>query len=359
MKGVVYIDMKVGIITFFSAHNYGAVLQAFALKEWIETNIPETEIFFVNYMPEKMKKLYSMSPFYFNVKTSIKRLLTSRRRFLQSKAFNEFISSHFRTTAPVFESNISDILNCFEILFYGSDQIWNNIITGNTDIYWGEGNKNSKIFTYAVSLGTDVINEFQIKHIQEYCPLFKGLSVRETQSRDIINRYTGIKPEIVVDPVYLLEENQWRNISKVRGSLPSKYLLYYSLRKDEKLIKATEDLSKEHNLPIIVIHPTGEIQKIQGQQLYDVGPDEFIGLIEGAEYICTNSFHAVVFSSIFNKRVIHCPNKASKSRVNSLLSLFDKTECNDDIIDFSALSHNKIECMKNYSKEYIRNAFSK
>ena len=48
--------MKIGIITFQCAHNYGAVLQAYALKEYLKTLGYSVNI--INYRPRYIVNAY-------------------------------------------------------------------------------------------------------------------------------------------------------------------------------------------------------------------------------------------------------------------------------------------------------------
>lgn len=342
--------MRIGIQTFHAAHNYGAMLQAYSLQKWIENNIPDVDVKIVNYQPDEMKKLYSLNPVYKNLKTTIKRTVTLPQRRKQIKAFDEFIKELNITQEVSDGEGLKNALSEFDLVIYGSDQIWNNYITGDTDIFWGGYCGNTRRITYGASFGTNSINEFQREQISKWCPFFDRLTVREVQSKGILQSIVGVSADIVVDPVFLLDEAFWTSFAERTQCQCQKYILFYALRKDSGLIERAEEISKMENLPIIVVHPTAQKQYIKGVQLFDVGPKKFVGLIQDAEYVVTNSFHAVAFSSIFHKKVIHSANKDSKGRVESLLSLFNLEDRSCSIIDFSKLDYTQILDMSEKSK---------
>ena len=55
--------------------------------------------------------------------------------------------------------------------------------------------------------------------------------------------------------------------------------------------------------------------------LVDVGPEDFLGLFASATHVCTNSFHGLVFSVIFNKSVDFIPIKRFSGRIEALCEL--------------------------------------
>ena len=121
-------------------------------------------------------------------------------------------------------------------------------------------------------------------------------------------------------------------------SIEKKYLLYYSLKDNHKLIEKTEQLAKFLNLDIIIIHPTGIRQPIQGKQIYGVGPYEFLYLIKNAEIVSTNSFHASAFSVLFRKRYFHIKDTSKETRVESLLTRLEAyKDCVQKIGDYNLL----------------------
>ena len=92
------------------------------------------------------------------------------------------------------------------------------------------------------------------------------------------------------------------------------------------MIRAAKKVGKDYGIPVFSIHPNGDSSFMIENQLHKIGPKEFVWLIKNAAYICTNSFHAVAFSSIFKKKVVFHGYENGKGRVESLLSILKSPE---------------------------------
>lgn len=348
--------MKVGIVTFHAAHNFGAALQAYALCKWINDNINGVEAELIDFQPQEMKKLYSINPCYGGLKNTMKRLISTYNRSKQISAFKQFQKSELIVSNSVNnESDYQKLTLVYDCIVYGSDQIWNLSITGNTDIYWGKYVSYKKI-AYAASFGNDKLTEYQKQNIKQYLHQFDLISVREKQSIHMIEECSDLRVYDVVDPVFLLGEDYWKKWIGDKALLSGEYILYYSLRNDDNLISQTESLAKKERLPIYIVHPIAQKQKVKGKQLFDIGPKEFMNMVFNAKYVCTNSFHAMAFSCIFKKKVLHVSNKASKGRVGSLMQLFEFEGNEQDVIDFSEYDYGVINLLIGKSKDLIKQA---
>lgn len=345
--------MKIGIMTFHAAHNFGAALQAYALCEWVKSNNVNAEL--INYQPLEMEKLYSINPFYGNLKNSIKRLIATRKRWSQIRAFRKFQESELNQSDKIKSiTQYRNTIKKYDSIIYGSDQIWNPGITGDIDVFWGKYAIGKKI-AYAASFGTDKLTELQQKKIKDYLDSFEMISVRESQSVGMIGNNISVNAQVVCDPVFLLGAEFWKKWARCSEAIIKKnYILYYSLRKDPELIKKTLELSKMKKIPIYIIHPIAQKQSIAGKQLYNVGPKEYVNLIFNSSYICTNSFHAVAFSCIFRKRVLHISNKGSKGRVESLMKLFNLTGEEQKVVDFALQDYNELNKLIEKSKYFLK-----
>ena len=110
----------------------------------------------------------------------------------------------------------------------------------------------------------------------------------------------------VCDPTLLLSKKEWENIEQ-KINIKEKYIFVYLLGKNKEQREKIKELAKELNLIIVDIsHANGEFNKVdEGFSNYSIdncSPEEWIWLIHNAEYIITDSFHGVVFSTIFNKK---------------------------------------------------------
>ncbi len=346
------------ILTFHFAHNYGAVLQAYSLQEYLIENGLDVKI--LNFTPKDLRGFYSLNPFNtLHIKLLLKQIAQTSRRIKQYKKFIHFQTHNLKLTEQVFtEKNIKKIAEKYDVLVVGSDQIWNEKITGEISTYYGDF-CNNKI-SYAGSFGTNTLTTIQNKNIKKYLNNFHALSVREENAVELIYDNIRKKSTHVVDPVFLQPKKFWESLADESNiKIDKEFVLYYSLKDNHELIKRAENLAQQSNYKLLIIHPTCSYQKVNGNQLYNVGPKEFLWLISNAKYICTNSFHATAFSIIFKKKTIHIPYSTTESRVESLLNKVygnnlpwvEKSNCK--FLDFNKNSSGKFDDWINESKEFL------
>lgn len=345
--------MKIAILTFQFAHNYGAQLQCFALKKHMEKYDNTVQV--SDYVPKKVVDVYRLWP-KFNFKhprSYVREIARSFRRKEQYRIFENFIKNEILT----------NVIDLPDLVIIGSDQVWNEEITGEIDYYYGSEFDKSIIISYAGSFGTNQLTEFQKNNIQKYFPRFHAISLRESCNMNDVQKICDKKSYCVVDPVFLLDKTEWIDFeSKPKSLKNDKFILYYALRDDEELILKTKKLSLELGCIVYSIHPTCNRGRMTREfiQLYDVGPKEFVYLICHANIVSTNSFHAVSFSGIFGKKVMYKAYSDRESRVPAILEYygiaFKKNMA--AIYDFenaerTAINKN-IENSKHFLKEYIK-----
>ena len=158
--------MKIGLLTFHCAHNYGAVLQCYALQETLISMGHEVEV--INYRPKYLIASYKRFELHRfislnlinSLKNSIKEALLAGRRFRRYKAFEEFITNRLNLSERV---NANNIPSKYDIYIIGSDQIWNPKITKGFDsVYWGQfkfPKERRRYIAYAASMEIKRINE--------------------------------------------------------------------------------------------------------------------------------------------------------------------------------------------------------
>lgn len=348
--------MKCGIMTFYFAHNYGAMLQAYALKQYLVSMGHETLI--IPYVPSKMKKTYSLNPFAkgFNMKYILRQMLRFPKRIGQYRLFDEFKESFLLNA-----SELSTDTTTYDIVFFGSDQIWNEKITGDITNYYGTlFDESVKKVAYAASFGRSELTQFQKECVEKYLPYFQFIALREPDSVDFVQKYVNNVVSCVLDPVFLLNREHWcdlavKSIKRVSG----KYLLYYVLHNDEDLIQYAKELSKETGYKIVCVHPTLGL-KIKGEkQLSDIGPIEFVCMIKNAEMVITNSFHATAFSLILSKELIYKTFSDTDTRVSSLLERCGrKIQTGINRLIFSEKDYLLLDLERNNSKQFIYDALN-
>lgn len=365
--------MKIGILTYHNVRNYGAVLQAFALKKWLETKGNEVKI--IHYSSKIFsKKTRSLKAqivsFFWN---RIRNVIGGKKKNI---AFNQFRKNFLEIDGKVMTSH--DELReyskkmQFDSLIVGSDQVWNSDINGKDAAFFLNFAEKERKISYAASFGVSEIAKENEGFIKENISRFDAISVREKTGSEILKKI-GIEKEVSVtlDPVFLLGEEDWSSVAAKR-LVSGKYILCYVMPGDkaleQKITTTASQLSRELEAKVIYVGRKEYYRfKNDGKDMVSASPQEFISLIKHADAVVTNSFHGTAFSVIFKKKFYSFTNsnlsgkKQLGSRINDLLLLLGLEErlnrdkgdmdCQGDV-DFSE-AFKKLEELKNKSKTYL------
>lgn len=319
--------MKVGIITFSSAHNYGAMLQAYALQTAIEKMGFQVEI--INFRPKVIDNVYN--PFrhrrkgLFDLRFYKKKAglhLKYRYKIKKWENFENFMKNNLNVTKS-FKTfyNLKSADLDYDFYISGSDQIWNPEITKglNPAYFLKFAPEKSKKITYAVSTGMNHVDTYDIPLFEHYLKNIDNISVREKSSVDSLSKCTDKSIDVVIDPTLLLERKNYDKIKKDDEFKNKDYIFVYALEYNEELIQMAEKISKKEKLPIIFNRPYKKFSN-QMKSVPYIGPNEFLGAISNAKYVVTNSYHGVIFSIIYNKKFLSIPNTKTPSRMLELLN---------------------------------------
>lgn len=353
---------QVGIITFHRAHNYGAVLQAYALQKTIETL--GYNISFFDYQHEEIEKVYRLFPALGkeNIINYLKRLVNTgldfNRKKERYKAFNKFIDSNFKLSD-------SKILQNFDVVVLGSDQIWNPEYTnGYVDTHFGRHrNLNSKkIISYAASLGQSNLEGEELAEFSEKLSIIDTLGVREDSLKEmIVSECPARDVEVNLDPTLLLDKSDWDSICDDRV-INEPYVLVYEVKYNDLTKSAIEFIEKNYGLKAIILSARTNY-KIPKEYITGASPLQFLSLFKYADFVITTSFHGTVFSVINNKPFITLAfGDHTDVRSKSLLSKVG-IDCRiiDRIEDFSIVeepinyeyANNKLKELRQESINYL------
>lgn len=359
------VNMKVGILTFHRADNYGAILQCYALWRFLKNKNIDIEV--IDYRNPKIEKWYYVFPYFEkNVfrwgKRILKRIPDYAWMYRRRRRFLEFRKMIFFSEKYSHKQLMNDDKG-YDLIISGSDQLFNPDTTlGFDDVYFLMLPGRCIRSTYAVSLG-NVRNEvFGNQDFLNRISKIKYMSVREKDAYDYLNSM-GIKTRLDVDPTFLLGSEEWKKISRsVKINLPEEYIVLYYIQKNEDLITAAISLAKIKNIPILYFdHDL--ILPINSLFVGDQGPSGFLNIICNANYVVTSSFHATVFASIFNIELIMMLHTATGSRVRNLTDILRISDrIFTDVDDFNQRYNEKkmssyefieLERLVKNSKEYL------
>lgn len=353
--------MKFGTLTFHNVNNYGARLQAYALQKFIEKNGFESEI--INFSPNSstnkkerntlLKKIYNRL---FNIKSY-------KNKKEKIKLFDQFSSRYMKISSTSYKGDESMERNPlhYDGFIVGSDQIWNTEITNNSKAYFLNFVENEIKISYAASFGKEDFNKDEENNISNFLNKFDSLSVREINTQKILKEQYGIKSIQVLDPVFLLNKNEWKSIAN-SYDLPKKYILVYVLEYSEEMFDSAISLGKEIGCEVFYISLIPQV--IKGNILTKVGPQEFISVLNNATYIFTNSFHGTAFSILLEKQFSVVRHSTKNSRIDSILSIanlksryIDSKEVDLQEIDYIKVN-NELKPYIHMSQEYLIGALN-
>lgn len=377
---------KIGILTIVKVNNYGAELQALALQRKLCLMGYDAEIIdYLFYKNPLHKKDKTSKPFYqYSLKNKFKEYILPIFEYIKAFPYKKqykrrakgFSSFHDKNTkfSPICYHSYSELYNNppqYDIYCVGSDQVWNPRCYTNLSPYFlSFAPKEAKKISYASSFGVKKLPENAKK---QYCKLLQNLnyiSVREKDGVNIVKEVSGKEAVNVADPTLLLTKEEWIPIAKYDKVPAKKYILLYVL-KDSKYIKKTAlILSKKYGLQIVRICKGAFKQDKKSEgiiNIIDAAPDDFLGLIEKAEMVLTNSFHGTVFSILFKKDfyTIIKRDVDNNSRQLSLLKTLDidrikyEDECFNESTPINWIKTNDLlSKFRQKSIDYLTNAIN-
>ena len=351
--------MRIGILTFHCAHNYGAVLQCYALQIYLQKR--GHDVYVIDYRPEIITNVYKWFQahrfFRKNLYKIFAEILLLRGRKRRYNNFNQFIETELRL-APVETINKDP----YDLILVGSDQVWNFNITGGFDkFYWGDFSHpaHSKVASYAASMH-DKWTEKESREIILKFRNFYKISVREIQLSNKLIEITGRKDIVhVVDPTLLLTCDDWRKVA-IPPKMKNEYLLLYQVEgKNERTEKIANEISKQRNLKIVRLFTFADFGT--SLKVLSCSPFEFIGLFVNASFVVCSSFHGTIFSLQFRKPFLSVRMNVGKD--NRVENLLEPLGLSDHFVDqlpseydgSFILDEYKFEEMRQKSIEYLSN----
>ena len=343
----------IGILTYHFAHNYGAMLQAFALMKYLEGTGKKVEM--INYIPEKMRFNYSIGFETITHKNLYWKIVNNYRRKKQYGLFEEFRKKQLKNRDTISADELKEYSSKFSSIIVGSDQVWNTDINHNDSNYFlSFADDSITKIGFSISIGSIKTTPKARQLLDKNIGRFSRLSFREKRTIDFYDELFHKRYSQTCDPVFLLDSVSWKSIAKKpQSDIPKRYILYYSLCDDINLIRETQRIAAEENIPIVSIHPLCKKNKIASINLTDVGPEQFLWLIDNAVYVASNSFHATAFSIILGKKALIVPHPVLGDRNKDLLDLVHIGDKEEDIYDFSQADISGLNELILFSKEYL------
>lgn len=353
--------MKIGILTFHRAYNYGAVLQAFALQQALKKIGADSEIIeYVGAKEREQIKLFHV-PKGMGLKRGIKKIGKDFYRMGKHRKFDRFLSKQM-TLSPgsynTFEQMEElDRQSRYDSYVVGSDQVWNDEIIGEerTTFLLSFVSDDCKRNSYAASMGSCVPDEEQARLYQKELSKYRVLTVRENSALDAFPFLRENNAQVVLDPTLLLEKEDYAAIASKR-LVKRKYAFLYTVPQADRLRDFAKDYCRQHGLVLIDI-------KKSFKAFLKSAPEDWLSLMLNADMVFTNSFHGTAFSVIMQKPFVTEVNspKTKNCRSYDLLEKLDllNRDMNsasfhpEEPIDYSVI-RKKLKAERDRSYLYLR-----
>lgn len=333
------------LVTWFMSENYGTCLQSYATKAVLSKSFEVSVL--------DRRRYYSLFQFNLVLKkicSKIKRANNSDAVFygkyaaehaLKMKKITAFVETNYSKISINSRKDIKSIDSWVDCYLVGSDQMWNPWMLSPHYLLDFVPKKSKKPkYSYAASFGVDNIPVEKRKWYKKYLPLFNKILVREPRAADLVKDLSGKEATVVLDPTFLLTPAEWREFSSQSQSARehdlSNYILCYFIGSPEfDHLEAAKSLAKQLGLCVALL-PTKpsdyQVDDPNVKIIADACAYDFVSLIDNAKLVCTDSFHAVVFSFLMETSLYTFPRfkkgdcYSQESRLLNIMKKFNLIE---------------------------------
>lgn len=399
--------MKIGIISI-NAHtktlNFACPLHTYAFQQFLLANGIESTI--IDYMPVYYPKSYNpeyplhwyLSHGYSKIinetmpanlveesakkewKTNHSKKMITIEKYsalynewpLRFKKFQNFMDSHYYMTDKSYHHNDIDKKDPgFDCYICVTDVIWQYTAGHGFDkgfLLAGKTMEGKPKIGYSVSRGVyKGWNDEIIKQFIELTSPYEAIAAREASFAEHISELLHRDIPTVLDPVFLMDKDFWHQIAIPPKTTEKYVLLYTVMEKAADSVRTAFSFARRKGLKLIVLSSYEGNKAIPSDAdceiLYNVGPEEWLGYIENAEYVITNSFHSCAFSILFEKEFYVGSRHGDK--VDTVLKTFQlekrrftkEYDCtlSDDVIDYEPIRA-ILEEKRKFSGDFLLNA---
>ena len=357
--------MKIGILTFHHNNNFGAVLQAIGLTEYLRSLGFNAEV--IDFRPpETILSLKGLS-FLQTIKRIVSIALFILPHRVSMYQFNKFRAQFLKKSIPFYK--IEQMPTDYDVYIIGSDQVWNSKILNHKvyKLYQGEFDRKlgTKLIAYAASAGNgEELLEQSSVFARNICK-YDAISVRESTLQELLDKRFNIRAELVIDPTLLVDRKIWYAMATKKAFKP--YVLVFLVNRcteARKIIKKVKQFAQENDLEVKFIPIGHGLKDYKWYRFYS--PLDFLTLFFNASFVITTSFHGCCFSMIYEKSFYFLSfNDTNENRAKNLLNI---TGLNDRIITLNSKIilkdigyksvYEKLAVHQNISCSYLRKNFA-
>lgn len=363
--------MKIGILTFHASHNYGSMLQAYALQHVLSQMGHQNII--INLRTDAQKCLVMPQLEWEHPKSSLLNFLrmpcTSIALQRKYNRFEYFLKNQLYCTQEYSNrEEVEEDIKCqhYDAVIVGSDQIWNTECIDFDASYLLYFNLPIRKIAYAPSLGLhpECLSEADKQFLAKHLIYFHSLSTREERGAKVIKEISGLDAKVVLDPSLLLDKFDYQKLSYQKPIVKGKYIFYYSPIDQPEIFEKALLLSQKTNLKIVTTQYQPYYKGKDILHINDCGPREFLNIVQHACFTIGKSFHLLAFSLIFEKEFFivtgdtdsRIANLLNPIRLNNrTISLSQKDLAMPPAINYTQVQK-RMDALKKDSMNFLKNA---
>lgn len=307
---------KFALVSFYRSENYGAVLQAFALRHVLE-RMGVSSVYLEYDSKNRLRGLAY-------IKNRMNRLVRNLFGYkLRARRFREFVNNGI-PHRPVDGTK-------YDGYIIGSDQVWHPDYLRDSDNFFFLPFVRSEFkYSYASSFGVAAIPVNLVDFYKENLRRLKLIGVREPSGLKILNQL-GISGTVTPDPTLLMNRFDWSLYVAPRIE-KDPYIFCYVMQGDNETANYVRKVASKLQRELvgrrkIIVMGDKEFKAVNPMYnlVCDAGPKEFLSYIVHADYVITSSFHGTCFSLNFNRpfKVVLRRDNTVNSRIIDLLSFVE------------------------------------
>ena len=294
--------------------NYGGIIQAWALQKAL-VNMGHTPVTDVSERPRSLPRS-AIKQIALGARSTMPlawRAIPGDAKRYRDHPLSDFVRDNIQTTT-LFHSTSktprANVLTAVDAFITGSDQVWRSDFADVPSYmfdFLSRGDPRPRI-AYAASMGSLRQNRWsngEVAQIRELLGAFSAISTREDESAAWVRQEGRRDCEVMPDPTLLVDTEGYEQLFGrpfVSGVIPDQpYLLAYILDEGTEIDNAVQALARRLNLRVVSLETSPTEQR---RTVY-----EWLGLIRGASFVATDSFHGTVFSALFNRPFATYTNK--------------------------------------------------
>lgn len=299
--------MRIGILTWYFAFNYGARAHSLALYNTLVEMGHEVEL--INFPSKRSFRMAMNTCTQFENRKKhplvLARCMRKMVRFYIQRG--QYHTSRIVRNAAEIDSLRYDLIIC------GSDEVLNQKHKLYNDLYYGVGLKTPKMM-YATSAGVVTPETLLSSQINKSLQEMKAIGVRDLTTQQLIAYNTSLEPQLVLDPTWLYE------FPKMARKHCEPYILVYSFGKLDEYSAQIRQYAAEKSWKIYCV---GRLCKWADKSFISADLNEWLEMYQYAELVVTDSYHGFIFALKNEKEYVLIKRSDKTNKTDGLIVFLD------------------------------------